>query len=205
MPLNQFNVQPNGNTYNESSSFSGNNGNNKYYDYYASPTYKKLSGGIGAGNSSYGLQATSNANRLAGINPDYERALGELAATLSLKGDGTSVKKYVAPSYSYYDYTPNYISVNNVDTGALYRLGDSSEEIAKTQAILKANGYYDGPITGVYDTATRDTMSQWKADNNRTNTYGTTYGNKTIDTLNNATNKVTQAQYDAWVKEANKK
>ena len=202
MPLNQFDVKPSGNTYNESSSFSGSNGSNKYYDYYMSPIYKKLNGGIGAENSSYGLQATSNANRLSGISPDYERALGELAATLSLKGDNTSISKYVAPSrsYDYYDYSPSYISLSNVDKGSLYRLGDSNEEIAKAQAIMKANGYYDGDVTGVYDTATKNATINWKTDNAQSNQYGTTYGNETINNLNKANNKVTTAQFNSWYK-----
>ena len=207
MPLNQFNFKPTGNTYNESSSFEG-NGNNKYYDYYMSPTYKKLAGGIGAGNSSHGLRATANNNGLTGLGDNYTRALGELASTLAFKEDGTSISKYVAPSRSSYSgsyYSPSYISLNNVDKGDLYRLGDSNEEIAKAQAIMKANGMYSGPVTGVYDTATRDATINWKTSNSQSNKYGTTFGNETINKLNSAGKKVTESQYKQWLNEGKKK
>ena len=204
MPLNQFNFKPTGNTYNESSSFEG-NGNNKYYDYYMSPTYKKLSGGIGADNSSYGLRITANNQGLTGLGDDYTRALGELASTLAFKEDGTSINKYVRPRSSSYSYEPSYISVNNVGKGDLYRLGDSNEEIAKAQAIMKANGMYSGPVTGVYDTATRDATINWKTSNSQSNKYGTTFGNETINNLNNAGKKVTESQYKQWLNEGKKK
>ena len=204
MPLNQFNFKPTGSTYNESSSFEG-NGNNKYYDYYMSPTYKKLAGGIGAGNSSHGLRATANNQGLTGLGDNYTRALGELASTLAFKEDDTSINKYVRPRSSSYSYEPSYISVNNVGKGDLYRLGDSNEEIAKAQAIMKANGIYNGPVTGVYDTATRDATINWKTSNSQSNKYGTTFGNETINNLNNAGKKVTESQYKQWLNEGKKK
>lgn len=205
MPLNQFNVNPKGSIYNESSDFNG-NGSNKYYDYFMSPTYKKLAGGIGAGNSSYGLRATANNKGLDGIREDYVRTLGELASNLAFKQDDTSINKYVAPTPSYsYSYTPSYISLNNVDKGSLYRLGDSNEEIAKAQAIMKANGYYEGPVTGVYDTATKNATTNWKSGNSQSNQYGTTFGNETINNLNSADKKVTEYQYKQWLDESKNK
>lgn len=200
MPLNQFDIKPQGTSYNgQGISKQGNNRNNHYNNYYTSPTFDRMTGGIGAGNSSYGLRATSNDVGLVGHSPEYERALGELAATLAFNRDTTQVQRYVAPSYSgggSYKPQPSYISVDNVNTGSLYGLGDVSPEILKAQLIMKANGY-DVNTNGVYDTKFANAMSAYKSDNNRTNNYSNTYGNKTIDVLNNATNRVTVDDYNA--------
>ena len=192
MPINQFNFKPKGFGVNQETTGTVKTGSGNYYNdyYYRSPEYDKLTGGIGAGNSSYGLRNTTNANRLDPSKELYERTLGELVSTLVGNSDTTQVQRYVAPSYSYRYREPEYISLNNIDYGTLYKLGDVSDEIAKAQAIMRANGY-DVGVTGVYDSNTRNLMDDWKANNNRTNTYGTTFGNKTIDTFNNATNKVT--------------
>ena len=196
MPINQFNFKPKGFGINQETTGTVKTGSgNHYNDYYRSPEYDRLTGGIGAGNSSYGLRNTTNANRLDPSKELYERTLGELVSTLVGNSDTTQVNKYVAPSYSYRYREPEYISLNNIDYGTLYKLGDVSDEIAKAQAIMRANGY-DVDVTGVYDTNTRNLMDDWKANNNRTNTYGTTFGNKTIDTFNNATNKVTVADFN---------
>ena len=197
MPLNQFDVKPKGTSYNgQSVTKQGNN--NHYNNYYTSPTFDRMSGGIGAGNSSYGLRATSNADGLGFHSPDYERALGELAATLAFNKDTTQVQRYYAPSYSGGSYKPqpSYITLDNINTGSLYTLGDVSPEILKAQLIMKANGY-DVNTNGVYDSKFADAMSAYKSDNNRTNNYNNTYGNKTIDVLNNAPNKVTVDDYNA--------
>ena len=192
MPINQFNFKPKDFGINQETTGTVKTGSGNYYNdyYYRSPEYDKLTGGIGAGNSSYGLRNTTNANRLDPSKELYERTLGELVSTLVGNSDTTQVQRYVAPSYSYRYREPEYISLNNIDYGTLYKLGDVSDEIAKAQAIMRANGY-DVGVTGVYDSNTRNLMDDWKANNNRTNTYGTTFGNKTIDTFNNATNKVT--------------
>ena len=192
MPINQFNFKPKGFGINQETTGTVKTGSGNYYNdyYYRSPEYDKLTGGIGAGNSSYGLRNTTNTNRLDPNRELYERTLGELVSTLVGNSDTTQVNKYVAPSYSYRYREPEYISLNNIGYGTLYKLGDVSDEIAKAQAIMRANGY-DVGVTGVYDSNTRNLMDDWKANNNRTNTYGTTFGNKTIDTFNNATNKVT--------------
>ena len=197
MPLNQFDVKPKGTSYNgQSVTKQGNN--NHYNNYYTSPTFDRMSGGIGAGNSSYGLRATSNADGLGFHSPDYERALGELAATLAFNKDTTQVQRYYAPSYSGGSYKPqpSYITLDNINTGSLYTLGDVSPEILKAQLIMKANGY-DVNTNGFYDSKFADAMSAYKSDNNRTNNYNNTYGNKTIDVLNNAPNKVTVDDYNA--------
>ena len=189
MPINQFNFKPKGFGINQETTGTVKTGSGNYYNdyYYRSPEYDKITGGIGAGNSSYGLRSTTNANRLNPSKELYERTLGELVSTLVGNSDTTQVNKYVAPSYSYRYREPEYIS--------LYKLGDVSDEIAKAQAIMRANGY-DVGVTGVYDSNTRNLMDDWKANNNRTNTYGTTFGNKTIDTFNNATNKVTVSDFN---------
>ena len=197
MPINQFNFKPKGFGINQETTGTVKTGSGNHYNdyYYRSPEYDKLTGGIGAGNSSYGLRNTTNANRLDPNRELYERTLGELVSTLVGNSDTTQVNKYVAPSYSYRYREPEYISLNNIDYGTLYKLGDVSDEIAKTQAIMRANGY-DVGVTGVYDSNTRNLMDDWKANNNRTNTYGTTFGNKTIDTFNNAQNKVTVSDFN---------
>ena len=197
MPLNQFDVKPKGTSYNgQSVTKQGNN--NHYNNYYTSPTFDRMTGGIGAGNSSYGLRATSNSDSLGFHSPEYERALGELAATLAFNKDTTQVQRYYAPSYSGGSYKPqpSYITLDNINTGSLYTLGDVSPEILKAQLIMKANGY-DVNTNGVYDSKFADAMSAYKSDNNRTNNYNNTYGNKTIDVLNNAPNKVTVDDYNA--------
>ena len=197
MPINQFNFKPKGFGINQETTGTVKTGSGNHYNdyYYRSPEYDGLTGGIGAGNSSYGLRNTTNANRLDPSKELYERTLGELVSTLVGNSDTTQVNKYVAPSYSYRYREPEYISLNNIDYGTLYKLGDVSDEIAKAQAIMRANGY-DVGVTGVYDSNTRNLMDDWKANNNRTNTYGTTFGNKTIDTFNNATNKVTVSDFN---------
>ena len=197
MPINQFNFKPKGFGINQETTGTVKTGSGNHYNdyYYRSPEYDRLTGGIGAGNSSYGLRNTTNANRLDPNRELYERTLGELVSTLVGNSDTTQVNKYVAPSYSYRYREPEYISLNNIGYGTLYKLGDVSDEIAKAQAIMRANGYNVG-VTGVYDTNTRNLMDDWKSNNNRTNTYGTTFGNKTIDTLNNATNKVTVSDFN---------
>ena len=200
MPLNQFDIKPKGTSYNaQSVTKQGNSYNNHYNNYYTSPTFDRMTGGIGAGNSSYGLRNTTNANRLDPSKELYERTLGELVSTLVGNSDTTQVNKYVAPSYSYRYREPEYISLNNIDYGTLYKLGDVSDEIAKAQAIMRANGY-DVGVTGVYDTNTRNLMDDWKSNNNRTNNYGNTFGNKTIDTFNNASNKVTVSDFNKMYK-----
>ncbi len=198
MPLNQFDVKPKGTSYNgQSISKPEGSHNNHYNNYYTSPTFDRMAGGIGAGNSSYGLRATSNADGLGFHSPEYERALGELAATLAFNKDTTQVQRYYAPSYSGGSYKPKpeYITLDNINTGSLYSLGDVSPEILKAQLIMKANGY-DVNTNGVYDSKFADAMSTYKTNNNRTNNYSNTYGNKTIDVLNNATNKVTKEEYE---------
>ena len=195
MPLNQFDVKPKGTSYNaQSVTKQGNSYNNHYNNYYTSPTFDRMTGGIGAGNSSYGLRATSNADGLGFHSPEYERALGELAATLAFNKDTTQVQRYYAPSGSY-NPKSDYITLDNVNTGSLYTLGDVSPEILKAQLIMKANGY-DVNTNGVYDSKFANAMSAYKTDNNRTNNYNNTYGNKTIDVLNNAPNKVTKEEYN---------
>ena len=196
MPLNQFDVKPKGTSYNTQSVTKQGN-NNGYNNYYVSPTFDRMTGGIGAGNSSYGLRATSNADGLGFHSPEYERALGELAATLAFNKDTTQVQRYYAPSYSGGSYKPqpSYITLDNINTGSLYSLGDVSPEILKAQLIMKANGY-DVNANGVYDSKFANAMSAYKTDNNRTNNYSNTYGNKTIDVLNNSTNKVTKEEYN---------
>lgn len=197
MPLNQFDVKPKGTSYNGQSVTKQGNNNNHYNNYYTSPTFDRMTGGIGAGNSSYGLRATSNDAGLVGHSPEYERALGELAATLAFNKDTTQVQRYYAPSYSGGSYKPqpSYITLDNINTGSLYSLGDVSPEILKAQLIMKANGY-DVNTNGVYDSKFADAMSTYKTNNNRTNNYSNTYGNKTIDVLNNSTNKVTKEEYE---------
>lgn len=191
MPLNQFDVKPKGTSYNTQSVTKQGNSNG-YNNYYVSPTFDRMTGGIGAGNSSYGLRATSNADGLGFHSLEYERALGELAATLAFNKDTTQVQRYYASSYK---SRPDYITLDNVNTGSLYTLGDVSPEILKAQLIMKANGY-DVNTNGVYDSKFANAMSAYKTDNNRTNNYNNTYGNKTIDVLNNAPNKVTKEEYN---------
>ena len=204
MPINQFNFKPKGFGINQETTGTVKTGSGNYYNdyYYRSPEYDKLTGGIGAGNSSYGLRNTTNASRLDPNRELYERTLGELVSTLVGNNDTTQVQRYVTPTYSggyYRTREPEYISLNNIGYGTLYKLGDVSDEIAKAQAIMRANGY-DVGVTGVYDSNTRNLMDDWKANNNRTNTYGTTFGNKTIDTFNNATNKVTVSDFNKMYK-----
>ena len=99
MPINQFNVKPIGIGSNQETTGttkkSGNNYNNYYY---LSPEYERMSGGIGAGNSSYGLRATTNADGLDAYKELYDRTLGELISTLVNKNDTTSILKYVPPA-----------------------------------------------------------------------------------------------------------
>ena len=191
MPINQFNVRPQGFGLNQETKGTIKTGNSGYNDYYYfSPEYIRLSGGVGAGNSSYGLRNTENANRLDPNRELYERTLGELVSTLVGNSDTTNVKKYYRPLSSHYSPQPQYVTISNVDRGSLYKLGDSNDEIAKTQAVLAANGY-DVGVSGVYDTATKDALYQYKQNNDITTNGAYTYGNKTINSLNNATNKVT--------------
>ena len=97
MPLNQFDVKPKGTSYNTQSVTKQGNSNG-YNNYYASPTFDRMTGGIGAGNSSYGLRATTNADGLDAYKELYDRTLGELISTLVNKNDTTSVLKYVPPA-----------------------------------------------------------------------------------------------------------
>ena len=99
MPINQFNVKPIGIGSNqETTSTTKKSGNNYNNYYYLSPEYDRMSGGIGAGNSSYGLRATTNADGLDAYKELYDRTLGELISTLVNKNDTTSVLKYVPPA-----------------------------------------------------------------------------------------------------------
>ena len=193
MPINQFNFKPKGFGINQETTGTVKTGSGNHYNdyYYRSPEYDRLTGGIGAGNSSYGLRNTTNANRLDPNKELYERTLGELVSTLVGNSDTTKVKRYYAPSSSSsYTPSPQYITIDNVDYGSLYRLGDSNDEIAKTQAVLAANGY-DVGVSGVYDTATKNALYQYKQNNDIATNGAYTYGNTTINSLNNATNKVT--------------
>ena len=193
MPINQFNFKPKGFGINQETTGTVKTGSDNYYNdyYYRSPEYDRLTGGIGAGNSSYGLRNTTNANRLDPNKELYERTLGELVSTLVGNSDTTKVKRYYAPSSSSsHTSSPQYITIDNVDYGSLYRLGDSNDEIAKTQAVLAANGY-DVGVSGVYDTATKNALYQYKQNNDIATNGAYTYGNTTINSLNNATNKVT--------------
>lgn len=194
MPLNQFDVKPKGTSYNTQSVTKQGN-NNSYNNYYTSPTFDRVNGGVGASNSAYGLRTTSNSGGLGSYSPEYERALGELAATLAFNKDTTQVQRYYRPSGNSYSSQPDYITLDNINTGSLYSLGDVSPEILKAQLIMKANGY-DVNTNGVYDSKFADAMAAYKTDNNRTNNYSNTYGNKTIDVLNNAQNKVTVDDYN---------
>ena len=193
MPINQFNFKPKGFGINQETTGTVKTGSGNYYNdyYYRSPEYDRLTGGIGAGNSSYGLRNTTNANRLDPNKELYERTLGELVSTLVGNSDTTKVKRYYAPSSSSsHTSSPQYITIDNVDYGSLYRLGDSNDEIAKTQAVLAANGY-DVGVSGVYDTATKNALYQYKQNNDIATNGAYTYGNTPINSLNNATNKVT--------------
>ena len=193
MPINQFNFKPKGFGINQETTGTVKTGSDNYYNdyYYRSPEYDRLTGGIGAGNSSYGLRNTTNANRLDPNKELYERTLGELVSTLVGNSDTTKIKRYYAPSSSSsHTSSPQYITIDNVDYGSLYRLGDSNDEIAKTQAVLAANGY-DVGVSGVYDTATKNALYQYKQNNDIATNGAYTYGNTTINSLNNATNKVT--------------
>ena len=202
MPINQFNFKPKGFGINQETTGTVKTGSGNYYNdyYYRSPEYDRLTGGIGAGNSSYGLRNTTNANRLDPNKELYERTLGELVSTLVGNSDTTKVKRYYAPSSSSsHTSSPQYITIDNVDYGSLYRLGDSNDEIAKTQAVLAANGY-DVGVSGVYDTATKNALYQYKQNNDITTNGAYTYGNTTINSLNNATNKVTVDDFNKMYK-----
>lgn len=202
MPINQFNFKPKGFGINQETTGTVKTGSGNYYNdyYYRSPVYDKLTGGIGAGNSSYGLRNTTNANRLGPNKELYERTLGELVSTLIGNSDTTNVKRYHSSSSgSSSSSSPQYVTIENVDTGSLYKLGDSNTEIAKTQAVLAANGY-DVGVSGVYDTATKDALYQYKQDNDITTNGAYTYGNRTIDSLNNSTNKVTVDDFNKMYK-----
>ena len=202
MPINQFNFKPKGFGINQETTGTVKTGSGNYYNdyYYRSPEYDILTGGIGAGNSSYGLRNTTNANRLDPNKELYERTLGELVSTLVGNSDTTKVKRYYAPSSSSsHTSSPQYITIDNVDYGSLYRLGDSNDEIAKTQAVLAANGY-DVGVSGVYDTATKNALYEYKQNNGIDTNGAYTYGNKTINSLNNSTNKVTVDDFNKMYK-----
>ena len=99
MPINQFNVKPIGIGSNqETTSTTKKSGNNYNNYYYLSPEYERMSGGIGAGNSAYGLRATTNADGLDAYKELYDRTLGELISTLVNKNDTTSLLKYIPPA-----------------------------------------------------------------------------------------------------------
>ena len=202
MPINQFNFKPKGFGVNQETTGTVKTGSGNYYNdyYYLSPEYDRLTGGIGAGNSSYGLRNTTNANRLDPNKELYERTLGELVSTLIGNSDTTNVKRYHSSSSgSSHTPSPQYVTINNVDTGSLYKLGDSNTEIAKTQAVLAANGY-DVGVSGVYDTATKNALYEYKQNNDITTNGAYTYGNTTINSLNNATNKVTVDDFNKMYK-----
>ena len=97
MPINQFNFKPKGFGINQETTGTVKTGSGNYYNdyYYRSPEYDRLTGGIGAGNSSYGLRNTTNANRLDPNRELYERTLGELVSTLVGNSDTTKVKRYL--------------------------------------------------------------------------------------------------------------
>lgn len=100
MPINQFNFKPKGFGINQETTGTVKTGSGNYYNdyYYRSPEYDRLTGGIGAGNSSYGLRNTTNSNRLDPNKELYERTLGELVSTLVGNSDTTRINKYIAPT-----------------------------------------------------------------------------------------------------------
>lgn len=98
MPINQFNVTPVGFSNNQETKSTKKNNNTYNGYYYMSPEYDRLSGGIGASNSSYGLRATTNADGLSAYKELYERTLGELVSTLVGNSDTTRINKYIAPT-----------------------------------------------------------------------------------------------------------
>ena len=100
MPINQFNFKPKGFGINQETTGTVKTGSDNYYNdyYYRSPEYDRLTGGIGAGNSSYGLRNTTNSNRLDPNKELYERTLGELVSTLIGNSDTTHINKYIAPT-----------------------------------------------------------------------------------------------------------
>ena len=99
MPINQFNFKPKCFGINQETTGTVKTGSGNHYNdyYYRSPEYDRLTGGIGAGNSSYGLRATTNADGLDAYKELYDRTLGELISTLVNKNDTTSVLKYIPP------------------------------------------------------------------------------------------------------------
>ena len=100
MSINQFNFKPKGFGINQETTGTVKTGSGNYYNdyYYRSPEYDRLTGGIGASNSSYGLRATTNADGLSAYNELYERTLGELVSTLIGNSDTTRINKYIAPT-----------------------------------------------------------------------------------------------------------
>ena len=100
MPINQFNFKPKGFGINQETTGTVKTGSDNYYNdyYYRSPEYDRLTGGIGASNSSYGLRNTTNSNRLDPNKELYERTLGELISTLVGNSDTTRINKYIAPT-----------------------------------------------------------------------------------------------------------
>ena len=100
MPINQFNFKPKGFGINQETTGTVKTGSGNYYNdyYYRSPEYDRLTGGIGASNSSYGLRNTTNSNRLDPNKELYERTLGELVSTLVGNSDTTRINKYIAPT-----------------------------------------------------------------------------------------------------------
>ena len=100
MPINQFNFKPKGFGINQETTGTVKTGSDNYYNdyYYRSPEYDRLTGGIGASNSSYGLRNTTNSNRLDPNKELYERTLGELVSTLVGNSDTTHINKYITPT-----------------------------------------------------------------------------------------------------------
>lgn len=197
MPINQFNFKPKGVGLNQETTGTVKTGNSGYNDYYyRSPEYSRLTGGIGAGNSSYGLRSTTNNQGLDAYKQLYDRTLGELASTLVGNSDTTEVQRYVAPRRR---YKPEYISLDNIADGMRYRIGNVNDEIAKAQAILAANGY-DVGVSGVYDTATKNALYNYKQANDIYTNGALTYGNATINSLNNASNRVTVDDFNRMYK-----
>ena len=99
MPIIQFNFIPIDIGSNQDTKTTTKKTSNNYNNYYyLSPEYDRMSGGIGAGNSSYGLRATTNADGLDAYKELYDKTLGELISTLVNKNDTTSVLKYIPPA-----------------------------------------------------------------------------------------------------------
>ena len=81
--------------------------------------------------------------------------------------------------------------------GNIYRQGQTGDVIKQAQQALADRGLISQKdVTGTYDKTTAKAIKTFKTNTNGSNTYSNTYGNKTIDVLNNATNKVTKEEYE---------